>query len=34
MMLESIFSYSHTLEKLYKGPLGPLQEGFCQWLID
>lgn len=34
MALESIFSCSRTLEKLYKEPLGALQEGFCQWLID
>ncbi|MCP4257610.1 MAG: hypothetical protein GY774_08820 [Planctomycetes bacterium] len=34
MMLESIFSCSPTLEKLYKEPLGPLQDGFCQWLVD
>ncbi len=34
MMQESIFSCSRTLEKFHKEPLGPLQEGFCQWLID
>ncbi len=33
MMQESIFSSSRTLEKFRKKPLGPLQEGFCQWLI-
>jgi integrase/recombinase XerD len=34
MMQESIFSCSRTLEKFRKEPLWPLQEGFCQWLID
>ncbi len=34
MIQESIFSCSRTLEKFYKEPLGPLQEGFCRWLID
>jgi len=34
MKQESIFSCSCTLEKCRKEPLGPLQEGFCQWLID
>lgn len=33
-MQESIFSCSRILEKFRKEPLGPLQEGFCQWLID
>ncbi len=33
MMQESIFSCSRTLEKFHEEPLGPLQEGFCQWLI-
>ncbi len=33
-MQESIFSSSRTLEKFRKEPLGPLQEGFCQWLIN
>lgn len=32
-MKESIFNCSRSLEKLAKEPLGPLQDGFCQWLI-